>query len=282
MTELQENARALYEMIEQKDAEANELKEQICNQKNEIKKLKEELVNTQISIENLNLNQIENNNQQTNETNQQTETFRLSLEATRKELDKVKFDLKNQRIIEKEKLENFAKMMTEKEVENDLLKDQIETLKSNLNGREIYLQKENDRLKEIEQLLVDEVAQLKEREEVLLKENRDYELKFKEDYLIKKKKNLLNDEFDGHRSLDENDNPINVKDLMYYAQNLEKQLAFKDEQMRINDIEKQKLISTLNYYKDKKIKYEKIITDQLDKTDYLLKTAKMNLINKQS
>lgn len=304
VTELECNAAALYKIVEQKDSESVELRETIENQKNEIRRLKGELKSMASQLQsnqqiNKELSEELANNQRTNDKTLTTDTYKLSLEQTRKELDKLKFEMRNQKIIEKEKLDNFAKLLTEREVENELLKDQIASLKE----RENYLQKEtellqkdNDLLKESEEQLFGEIKQLQTKEECLLKENREYETRIKEDYLAKKKQHLLkekNHQFakaDSPRGrdhlMDENSNlingshpaknSVNVQELIKYVKSLEERLDFQEEIMRKSDHEKEQLIVTCNSLKEKKNNLEKIISKQLEKTNNLLKTARMN------
>ena len=299
VTELECNAAALYTIVEQKDRESVELKETINNQKNEIKRIKDDLksINSQL-MSNQQINDQLVNDQQSNKSlhSQTTDTYKLSLEEARKELDKVKFEIKNQKIIEKEKLDNFAKLLTEREVENDLLKDQIASLKERENYLAIeteLLQKDNDQLKDNEEQLVVEIEQMKLKEDYLLKENEEYEQRIKGDYLIKKKANLLKhnqlaesvvDSPRSKKNLDENANlirnSIDVQELIKYVKNLEEKLNFQEEIMRKNDAEKEELFNTLNVLKEKKNNLEKIISKQLEKTSHLLETAKMNFIDK--
>lgn len=301
VTELECNAAALYKIVEQKDSESVELREAIENQKNEIKRLKGDLKSLSsqlLSNQQMNkeLSDELESNQRLNDNHKSltTDTFKLSLEQTRKELDKLKFEMRNQKIIEKEKLDNFAKLLTEREVENDLLKDQIASLKE----RENYLQKEtellakdNDLLKENEDQLLGEIKKLQINEGGLRRVNLEYEQKFKEDYLVRKKQHLLkekNHQFAKPDSpargnlMDENSNlinghpaknSINVQELIKYVKNLEERLDFQEELMRKSELEKQQL-------KEKKNNLEKIISKQLEKTNNLLKTAKMNFVDK--
>lgn len=309
VTELECNAAALYKIVEQKDIESVELRETIENQKNDIKRLKSDikamndqlLSNQQINKE---LSEELANNQQANNKSLSTDTCKRSLEQTRKELDKLKFEMRNQKIIEKEKLDNFAKLLTEREVENELLKDQIASLKE----RENYLQKEvellqkdNELLKENEEQLFGEIKQLQAKEDCLLKENGEYEARLKEDYLSKKKQHLLKEKNHQHAKADarvrdrhltdENSNlinsshpsaksSVNVQELVKYVRSLEERLDFQEEIMRKGDLEKEQLIVTCSSLREKKNNLEKIISKQLEKTNNLLKTARMNFNDK--
>lgn len=294
VTELECNAAALYKIVEQKDSESVELRETIENQKNEIKRLKGDLKSLSSQLAN---NQQVNkelsdelaSNQRLNENQKSltTDTYKLSLEQTRKELDKLKFEIRNQKIIEKEKLDNFAKLLTEREVENDLLKDQIASLRE----RENYLQKEtellakdNDLLKENEEQLLSDIKKLQINEDCLRKE---YDQRLKEDYVARKKQHLLKEKNQFANSsgrgglMDENSNlinghpknSVNVQELIKYVKNLEERLDFQEELMRKSELEKQQL-------KEKKNNLEKIISKQLEKTNNLLKTARMNFVDK--
>ena len=292
VTELECNAAALYEIIESKDGEIIELKDRLENQKNQIRKLSDDLKSSLAnrSISNQSANQPVG---QTTINQTTVDTVRLSLEQTRKELDQVKFELKNQKIMEKEKLDNYARLVTQNEVEIELLKEQIISLKE----RENYLQKEtdqlqndNERLQENEDQLVNELKRVKLNEDQLLKENQEYELRTKEHHLVKKRLHLLKEnnqqtELDtSTRKVDENSNliknSIDVQELFRYTKRLEERLDYQDDLLHKNELEKEQLIITLNMVREKKKNLENTISKQLAKTNNLLATAKQNFTNK--